>query len=91
MVSEDTLVKLVETQTENNTKILNKLSNIDKSLLNIDKNLLNTDKSLSNIEKGLKEVIDKYTEFHKTMIRIEVLMGVIAAAVIGILIAFLFK
>ncbi|PKP54625.1 MAG: hypothetical protein CVT90_00330 [Candidatus Altiarchaeales archaeon HGW-Altiarchaeales-3] len=43
----------------------------------------NTQKNFDKLDNHLtdfkKEIVDKYADFHKTMIRIEVLMGVLVA------------
>ncbi len=84
MASEETLVKLVKEQTSVNEKILNQLENINTT------NKEGFGKFDIDLKDFKKDVVDKYAGFHKTMIKIEVLMGIIAAAVIGILIAIIF-
>ena len=82
------LQKSLETGFANTQKSLEMgFANTQKSLemgfANTREGFANTQKNFDKLDNHLtdfkKEIVDKYADFHKTMIRIEVLMGVLVA------------
>ncbi len=65
------------------TGFANTQKSLEMGFANTREGFANTQKNFDKLDNHLtdfkKEIVDKYADFHKTMIRIEVLMGVLVA------------